>query len=316
MEQTNEVQTIEAPAAFFNMLEQSTPQAQPEQLGLSTHSINNDWAKYNLYQHYIGHGENKTGYKAIVKSGKVVYIGSDDYKLFPNEEMQTIADQAALQLGAVPFDKFTGSWFNRTDKHVFLTGKNEAQAHALYTFNGAYDIGGGDTINLGFAVHNSINGSMGFSIGAFTFRHACSNMVFMGFKGNSMQFDNRECLSYTYNKHTKSMEVNPEKLKAIIREVVENSQNILVQYKRYKETEIKLEVAKRLIKRLPEKYIPDYIKIEDKTKEVSLLSTPDLWQVYNDITAVIWHNEKTDYTTKQHLFNQLHSALITVPEVL
>lgn len=277
---------------------------------VETMKVDNTWEQYNLSEHVLGHNGRNTGYKAIIKDGSVVYIASDGYQLLPNEEAVKVADDTASLMGAVPFDKFTGKWFVKANGHVFYTGEQKAQVHALYTMNGAVDIGGGDMINLGFAIHNSIDGSMGFSVGAFTFRHACANMVFMGFKGANMQFDDRNTLAYAYQKHTKSLEIDKTKLQRVIIQVVDSAKSMLEQYRRWKEEELLINTAKKLAKRLPEKYLPDYIKVDEK--KVELLATTTIWNAYNDITQAIWHNDKTDYALKKGMFDKLHRALIEV----
>ena len=164
----------------------------------SVKKINTTWKRYGLTQQYLSYDGKDTPFKAIVRERddvSVLAIVRKGYTLLPNEEVLKVSDSVATAVGAVPFDKFTGDWFCRVNSHVFITGKQEAQQHALYAFNEPFDTGDGDTIQLGFAVHNSIDGSMGLCASLFTFRHACANMAFMGFKGQGMNFDEREALS-------------------------------------------------------------------------------------------------------------------------
>lgn len=278
--------------------------------------VDNTWNKYNMREEYLTRDGKDTGCKSIVKDDANVAILKEDYKLLPNEEMVAVADDVATLLGAVPFDKFTGDWFCRTDKHVFLTGENKAQGHALYSFNQPVDIGGGDMINIGFALHNSIDGSMGFSVGTYTFRHQCSNMVFMGYRGKGMKFDDREVLAHVYKKHSKNLDIDRVALANIVKAVVAKGQDILEQYRQWKNEELKIDIAKRLVKRLPKKYIPEYISVTEaemldgtvQTK-VELLKAPTIWETYNDITQVIWHNSDTQYSSKKGQFDSLHQAL-------
>lgn len=277
--------------------------------------LDNTWGQYKLAEGKIGYNGLSTGYKAIFKDNKVVHIASEKYTLYPNEEAVKVADEVAIEVGAVPFDKFTGNWFVKADKHVFNTGKNDNQTHALYAINGLFDIGGGDTIHMGFAVHNSIDGSMGFSVGAYTFRNACKNMVFMGFKGKGMRFDDRESLAHIYQKHSSGLSVNPTVLKQAMLNVIQQSKGILEQYRLWKNQELKIEVARRLARKMPAKYLPEYIQVNAENKaDVQLLKAPTIWDTYNDITQVIWHNDKTQYAAKKNQFDNLHKALAVIHE--
>lgn len=276
-------------------------------------STDDTWKQYGLSEKKVRLFGSED-YKAIIKDKKLVMMTGKDYALLPNEELVKAADSAALELGAVPFDKFTGKWFHKTDKHVFYT-KSDRQVHALFTFNDPIEIGKGDTVHLGFAAHNSIDGSLGMAIGAFTFRNACSNMVFMGYRNNKMAFDDRSTIAYVYNKHTKNLSINLNSLKFNIKNVVSQARMILDQYKLWVTEELKEEVAKTLVKKLSKKYLPGYIKVDKKTKKVEITEKHSMWETYNDLTQQIWHNQKTDYQTKKYYFDQVHKSMMPLVTV-
>jgi len=56
--------------------------------------------------------------------------------------------------------------------------------------------------------------------------------------------------------------------------------------------------------RLPKKILPGYL--QEDAIEVPQLSK---WEVYNDLTAAIWHNPKSDLRTKEFQFNTVHAVL-------
>ncbi len=271
-----------------------------------------EWQEYNLLQYPIRFDTGKTlkEYKGIVQGDRLVAITGQDYKLLPNERAVDIADDAARLVGAVPFNEFKGEWFVKMNEHV-IYNKDKTRVHALYAFDEPADVGGGDTIQLGFSVHNGIDGGRAFGAGGFTFRHACANMVLMGWKGRSMEFDQRETLAWVYHRHTSGLDVTTGVLKTTILKVIEQTRDVIETYRRWKDEQLNNAIAEKLIQALPKKYLPAYIETtQNKLKQ--LLGTPSLYDVYNDITFKLTHQSKSDLERKEELFGKLHAALITV----
>jgi len=127
---------------------------QVEQLSIEPELVNT-WDEYDLQEHSIRVNNRHTPYKLIVRANKPVAIVTSRYKLLPNEEALKVADELALELGAVKFNEFRGRWYARTGNHV-LYNRNNTQMHSLYAFNEPVQIAPDDTIQLGFSIHNSI----------------------------------------------------------------------------------------------------------------------------------------------------------------
>jgi hypothetical protein len=129
------------------------------------------WERYGIVEVPIAYGGQPSGYKAVIRKGQLVQIAGRGYRLLPNEEVVQLADETAEALGAKPFTEFRGRWFAPMGNHV-IYNRAETQVHALYAFDEPVKVEGVDTVHLGFAVHNSIDGSCGFGVGAFTFRQS------------------------------------------------------------------------------------------------------------------------------------------------
>lgn len=248
------------------------------------------WQQYGIEQSPILFNGAKTAYKAVIRNGEIVSIVSSQYRLLPNEEAVKLAGQAASLAGLVPFHEFSGDWFARMGSNV-IQDRGGGRVHALYAINKSFDVNG-EKMHLGVGVHNSIDGSTGFGCGIFTFRHACANMVWAGMKGYEQAFDERKTIEYIYKRHTKGLETFMGGLKNAIVTVMDKANIILEAYQQLAETAVTKEFLEKLRKsRLPNKVLPDYIA----KPEEAAVNTADLtqWQVYNDVTAAIWHNAKS-----------------------
>lgn len=267
------------------------------------------WEQYGLLTAPIDFDAKPSGFNGLLKDGQLVTIVGSYYKVLPNEEAAKIADQAAKMAGLVPFDEFTGDWFNRMDDHV-ITDKGGRRMHALYAFNKPYQVNG-QKMHIGVGIHNSIDGTTAFGAGIFTFRHACSNMVLAGTKRYSQAFDQRKTIEYLYKRHTLTLDPVIGQLKTVILGVMDRAKEIIQTYIEMDQARLTVELANRLKRsKLPTKILPDYIpKEEEKIKTVPNTTQ---WQVYNDITEAIWHNAKTELRTKEHHFDVLHQTIQVV----
>ncbi len=268
--------------------------------------FDNTWREYGIATAPLEFDSKPSGFNALMKDGKLVTIVGSYYRVLPNEEAVKVADAAAKMAKLVPFDEFTGDWFCRMNDHVIID-KEGKRMHALYAINKPYQVGG-DKMHLGVGIHNSIDGTTAFGAGIFTFRHACSNMVLAGTRNWKMAFDQRKTIDYVYKRHTVSMDPVVGQLKTVILALMEKAHMIIENYEDMARTKLTVDFAQKLKdSRLPDKVLPDYIA----TDEEKLKTVPNItaWQTYNDITAAIWHNAKTDLKTKEHHFNVLHQLV-------
>jgi hypothetical protein len=247
--------------------------------------------------------ESNVDYKAIIHENRLVAIVSKQYRLLPNEEAVKIADAASKLAGLVPFDQFNGDWFKRLQNHV-ICDREKHRVHALYASNTPFYVQG-EKMHVGVGVHNSIDASMGFGCGVFTFRHACSNMVFAGMRGYAQEFDQRRTLDCIYARHTQGLGKLIENLKTVILGVMEKANLLIETYNRMATEKAEEELLEKIRRsRLPKKILPDYLD-ENAVEPVGLTK----WELYNDLTAAIWHNAKTDLKSKDFQFDVLHAVL-------
>jgi len=262
---------------------------------LSFGKTDKTWSKYKLLQAPLHFDGKPTRYKTIVKNGKLVAVVGRDYKVLPNEEAVKIADAVAGELGARPFKlryKRSNCIYNRVKTRVY----------AQYLMPGSYDVAGRDRVRIGFSMANGIDGGLAFSALGFTFRKVCENGVFVGYKE----------LARFYRKHTKGLEVDLAMIRKVVEGVVAETKRAIGVYRKLVTLELNEEIAEKIAKsRIPRKLLPDYIEIQ-KGKLVGFDSTKTLWDVYNSVTAAIWHNVKADIETKRNAFNQLHAIIPAV----
>ena len=268
---------------------------------LEFEKIDDTFAKYGLWQAPLKFRDQKVPFKAILKEIKgkprVVSIVSRGYRLVPNE----MVHEAVVQLS----EMFNLRLMKR-EGHVWLKGgrvayefeKDGLRGYWTMVFPKKYKIEGRDKIMLGVQIRNSIDGSMGFGIDLFTFRQWCSN-------GAIAKTSDLEIKSYW--KHTKGLEMDINKLKETIIELLDRGQTILDNYRALTALKLNQEIAERLAEKLPKKYLPEYIKA--KEEKIELLKPATLWEVYNSITQAIWHSKTASMFTKRNLNRELHKVL-------
>jgi len=274
------------------------------------------WEKYGLLVSPVSWNQGETKLKVIEKHGALVEIVKSRYKLIPNELVVEEANKASALAGLVPFDQFSGDWiqrFNKDETHVI---KDKWKVHALYADEVPYTVktkyGTEDEMYMGVAVHNSIDRSMGFSAGIFTFRKACRNVVLSaGMKGWSYDYsrgDHGKTLETLYQKHTKGMEILSQQLMETLITLMERSQIIKDTYNDMAQRNINLKIMENIRKSpIPQKLYPSYIPIP----KVDITRVPDKtqWEMYNDFTEAIWHNPKATMNSKLIQFKHLHKVL-------
>jgi hypothetical protein len=256
------------------------------------------WKQYGLEQYPIQIDGKDTNYKAIFRNNNLVKVLGKDYELFPNEEALKIADQAAALAGLTPFAPKT--FGVRVDGHK-LYNKQETKMRAIYTPGKAHRVDG-DEVNIGVNVFNAIDGSSSFGCGIFTFRSICGNGVIFGYE---------EIMSLR-RIHTKGLQTIIDDMTNKMVHVMDQSISLLETYRRMAATKVTDKFITKILKsRLPAKVLPDYLK-EEEAKLPNITE----WQLYNDVTELIWHNEKTGLHSKTFQFNTLHSITPLTPRRL
>ena len=231
-------------------------------------------------------------YKKIDDKIKRTYrnLCSRGYVVFPNEECDIVVDKV------VEMD---------TEYGLKLHDIHEAyQGDAKYweiRSDKKYRVDNNDDVQIGIVVRNSLARGVSFGADIFTFRLVCANGAIS--KG-------RDLLSLKIPHYGKgALKLMQEALSRRIHDLFLEGEMLLNQYKIAAKLRVRQETAEAIVKKIPKKYIPDYIEIEDKSYKVSLSKTPTVWRTFNDITEEIWHNNATSFLTKADMTNNMHSIL-------
>lgn len=305
------------------------------------------WEEYGLEILPIEKDGTDTNRRWIMRNGNFVKAVSDRYRLLPNERAVEVANDVAERVGAKPFHKHTGDWYIQLDDHVFQDHDGK-RVHALYSFDEKVDLGHGDEVDLGFAVHNSIDKSMGFKVGLFTFRHACANMVTMGVDTSGMGFDDRDVIEHYDQKHTAGLDIDI--LEAIVENTIDLGPRVIEAYSAWQDDELDVWQTESLLRRaqrgrlaggdLPgwmqdalealetaeeraeqnESFDPTFENGLPQQAQASIIEAniPEaetVWDAYNDLTANIWHSETTNDRSKMRKFGQVHKTFTPFAEV-
>lgn len=283
----------------------------PQTFEIQSGKVDSKWEQYGLNQVDIKLRDLDTPYKMIVEDGQPIAITSKKYVLIPNQIVLEAADSVAQKLGAVPFINFKGEWFNKPKDHVMMNAE-KTRITALYGFNEPVEITPGDKIQLGFSIRNGIDGGSSFGIGMFTFRHACSNMFIMARMkvGQGMGFDDRSVISKFDTMHQgegAEMMASVDAIVPIVKQVIQSGTKVVDLLRTMATTKITQEKAFQLMS-LPVKYLDKISGFEvaggkaGKKAEVKYTGDVTEYQAWNDITALLTHDEKGGYGTKMMHF--------------
>ena len=139
-------------------------------------------------------------------------------------------------------------------------------------------------------------------------------MVLAGSKGYHQDFDQRKTLEYVYKRHTSSIDPIIGELGQVIAKIMDRAAGIIDAYREMAERKVDAEYLEDLAKkisrsRLPAKVLPSYLRADEEKIEEKTAAPETVWDVYNDITANIWHNDKTNMRIKIFHFDNLHRVI-------
>jgi len=107
-----------------------------------------------------------------------VSIVSSNYKIIPNEVVLDITNEVIQEWRANPFNFDKPTWFKTYSyysEHDYII-TDGIRLYAFYSL-GKAEIQPDDFVEYGILILNSIDGSMRFGCGGFTYRYICHNMV-------------------------------------------------------------------------------------------------------------------------------------------
>ncbi len=273
------------------------------QTNLSLGTPDETWAKYEILQYPILFNGEQTSAKAIVKGKNLVSIAGKGYALLPNEETLKLANEAAELAGFVPFyEKIQDAQenvFAKLTGHV-LCNEKETQMHAFYVpQNLDVTVEKNDDTYVGVDVVNSIDGKKSFGVNIFSFRRACKNGVLFG----------KETMANVNYMHTKSLNEVLGRLKTLFVEQIDRANLLLERYRQLAAEKATQNLIDALAKtRIPSKILPPYISDQEQRANFGKTDKTK-WEVYNDVTRAIWHNDKATLVTKEFQFKQLHKVI-------
>ncbi len=262
------------------------------------------WGKYGIEQIPMLVNKVDTKTRILVKNGEFVSVVGNHYRVLPNELAVEIANKSAQMTNLRPFSDFGNGEGLRMNGQVHVL-ENNWKIHAMYDSGRDVTIAG-DKVKLGVSVHNSIDGSLGFGVGIFSYRFTCSNMAFAGFRGQDVQ---GKTLEWIYSRHTDSLTGAIDVLQEKMVRIMDKVHLIADSYKEMARRKATEEFIKKIREsKLTKRIMPEYLKTEE-------LEVPDLseWDIYNGLTQGIWHNGDANLDTKITQFGHLHRVIPLTP---
>ena len=286
-----------------------------------------------------------SGRKFVLRSQKmqppklIADVG-EDYELYPNEKLEEDCDKWAKVNGYGRVDGKT--YKTKSGNGAILCYAPET---AIFRHSNGYNPTQQEVerwrnaekqgIKVGFHVRNSIDGTMGFELGGFTLRMACDNGVIIGGLHREGMLDRmrrrqnsgggtHSDIATLALKHRGSIVETLNHLSEYLNEIERTGLEMIDYTTRLGQIKMNEEIAKVITsKKLPKKALPWEFEekgeqkvpiltgkflLSDKEGERSFKGASVL-DIYNSITAQIWHAEKADIKSKTFYFGQLHDAL-------
>jgi Domain of unknown function (DUF932) len=283
-----------------------------------TGDIDSTWKQYGLYSATLLQGVpgnlSESPYKRINKGRNfhdpesLIAIVGREYVLLPNEEVKRIMDNLAPKYHLTLHE----SAFSKKGYSMFLTYLEPGEK--------GLEIVPGDIVKFGIMARNSINGTMGLSIDAFTMRLVCGNGAIQ-----------RTDTISTYRKHTSGLKEIVPLLESRIEAILAQSKATTLFLRFIISMELTQDLANRLSSSyIPKKYLPwkfgeetkkpdlDTLTINQTWARTATLGIPDtsLYAVYQHITGAIGHEEDTDAQSKNLYLTAFAQVVETAVEAV
>lgn len=100
------------------------------------------------------------------------------------------------------------------------------------------------------------------------------------------------------------------RFKLELAKLMEKSKELITLYRKSAQIQLnKAFVRDLLLSGVPAKYLPHYVSVERRTKEITFELLPSLWWVFNDISQNIWEGNRMEIPAKILQNYRLHSVL-------
>jgi hypothetical protein len=270
--------------------------------------------EYGLKTVNIGF-ENMDGEIEDIKSKIIVKVHVDgdeepigvvgkDYSLLPNQKLKEIADAVTPELNLRARDTITHN-------HTIVLLYDYGQDISIGEVDGIEDL-----ITYTIAIKGSEDGSSGTTIAGGSYRYSCSN--------KALVFIHKDCTSKKHKRHSKNFVMDEATLKSDLEEVIANLDNISIAYRRWFNKPFRKEHLDKFEKlKIPKKYYPEWMipeeeeEIDEKgrkaeSKSVAVPKGTTWWEVYNELTNAITHEEGISQNTQDVLNRELHKLFEVV----
>lgn len=294
------------------------------------------WPEYNLSTQNIVHDNGQPSrFQVIKKNDKIVAFFTKAYHVLPNEEALKLADDVAKQIGAEPahMDQANG-WFKSSGHVVFSNDGYKMTSY--YQFDDKVDVtGGGDFVQKGFSVSNSIDGSSGFRVAPTDVRTKCNNIMMHLYRQQSLGegvfekvvlaqdeilaagMENLKSAQQDWQKlpkmiskpHVKSLTTSF--VVDAIKDIKKIADKVMARYKEMYQLKLEVDTARRIVEELPKVITKqlDFIKVVDK--EIRVADKVTEWEAFNDISKILTFGKLTYRSTLEN-YRRLDQILVRV----
>lgn len=237
------------------------------------------WERYQLYTYPILWNGKDTGYRAVVQRDELKSIVGKAYSVVPHEWVKETTENVFKELGL----SLVGEQTYKTTLYLYYIAKR-----TTVRMPGSRE----EVLCPGIVVVNSLDGSTTFSGRAFVWRQVCENGAMA-----------REMVALWKRRHVGDpISRAVEEISIVARGVLHRANEMIEYYKALAARKLNLEIAKEIASGIPRKYLPEYLR------EVIEVPSLTLWDVYNDLTASIWHSDITPFR-KGQLMEVVHEVL-------
>jgi len=240
-------------------------------------------------------------YKVGIRNNQIAGIMSKKYTFISNEKAYELISDTGFKPSKVEFAHEGNAMFVEVFSDDAGTG----------THTWSNDPEGGDKMEVGVMMRNSIDGTMAFGGDIFTYRSRCSNGAIIGKKD----------LGSFSVKHVGDYHRLIATVRAHITRAFRLSEKVREYYIKSAEVKMNDEMAKALVAtQLPKKFLPDFvnlIKVKNAPTQIVLEDkNRTVWDAFNGITERAWHENGLSIVTKRQYTERANAWLLNTVEPL
>ena len=231
-------------------------------------------------------------FKGVFLKDKYHRIVSRGYVVFPNEEVNLIVNQALERHPDLHLRQVHTSHNGDAMYWELMSDKLNQVVKGSWKKD--------DTVGMGCIVRNSVGAGVALGIDMFTYRLSCENGAVA--RGHD--------LASLAIRHYKT---DPESMRLTVSrriyDVVEETSQLLAHYRKAAVLKFTQPMAREMTKRVPIKYLPDYVQVEKDSVTLSN-KNKTFWEAFNDVTENVWHSDKLGFLSKSDALQHAHAVMI------